>query len=224
MPLVDQLQELAFADHGVAEIKPCEFDLPRVAGHRQIVQGPVVKGPVVGKFQGAERVGDPLQCIGNGVGVIVHRVDAPSVAGAVVAGVQDAVQDRVAHVHVPGSHVDLGPQDPGAIGEFPGPHAAEQIEIFRHRPVAVWTVLTRFGEGAAVASGVFGGKIADIGLAGGDQMLGVLIQLLEIIRGKIEMRVPVKAQPADIVLDGIDILLLFLGGVGVIEAKMAAGF
>ena len=36
------------------------------------------------------------------------------------------------------------------------------------------------------------------------------------------MRVPVVAEPADIALDRVDVLLLFLDGVGVVEAQVAA--
>ncbi len=37
------------------------------------------------------------------------------------------------------------------------------------------------------------------------------------------MAAPVKSQPFDIGLDGVDVLLLFLDGIGVIEAQMATG-
>ena len=50
------------------------------------------------------------------VGVGVHRVDAPLVAGAVVGGFLDAVDRRVAQVDVGRLHVDLGAQDVRAVG------------------------------------------------------------------------------------------------------------
>ena len=48
-------------------------------------------------------------------------------------GMQDAVQHRVAQVHVARRHVDLGPQHARAVGELAGAHAAEQVEVLRRR-------------------------------------------------------------------------------------------
>ena len=52
----------------------------------------------------------PLDGVLDGVGEIVHRVDAPLVALAVMLGVLDAVDGRVTHVHVGAGQVDLGTQ------------------------------------------------------------------------------------------------------------------
>ena len=60
------------------------------------VDEPVVEGAVVLELQGADGVGDPLQGVGEGMGEVVHRVDAPALAGAVVGDALDAVDDRVA--------------------------------------------------------------------------------------------------------------------------------
>jgi hypothetical protein len=57
---------------------------------------------------------------------------------------------------------------------------------------------------------------------GADQVLGPGIELLEIVRRVIEVLAPVEAEPAHVGLDGVDILLLLLGRVGVVEAQMAA--
>ena len=52
------------------------------------------------------------------MGVVVHRVDAPGVARAVVVRVLDAVQQRIAQVHVWRGHVDLGAQHVLAVREI----------------------------------------------------------------------------------------------------------
>ena len=146
-----------------------------------------------------------------------------AVAGARMLGMQDAVEHRIAQIDVARRHVDLGAQHARAVGELAGAHAAEQIEVlldasgrgyglFRPGSVSVPRI-------ARISSG---GLIVDIGLAGADQMLGPLVELLEIIRGVIEMRAPVEAEPAHVALDRVDIFLLFLGRVGVVEAQMAA--
>ena len=56
------------------------------------------------------RVGDALDGVLNGVCKVVQRVDAPLVALAVVLDVLDAVDGRVAHIHVGAGQVDLGAQ------------------------------------------------------------------------------------------------------------------
>ena len=88
------------------------------------------------EFQGADRVGDPLDRVALAVGVVVHRVDAPFVASAVMLGVDDAVHDRVAEQHVGVGHVDLGAQDLFAVGEFALLHALEQVEVLLDGAVA----------------------------------------------------------------------------------------
>ena len=50
---------------------------------------------------------------------VVHRIDAPLVAGAVMLGVQDAVHHRVAHVQIGRGHVDLGAQVREPSGNSP---------------------------------------------------------------------------------------------------------
>ena len=64
--------------------------------------------------------------------------------------------------------------------------------------------------------------VVDIGLAGADQVLGPGVELLEIVRGVVEVLAPVEAEPAHVALDGVDVFLLFLGRIGVVEAQMAA--
>ena len=120
------------------------------------------------------------------------------VARAMMRGVQDAVHHRVAHVEVGRGHVDLGPQRARAVGEFAGPHALEQVEVLLGRPVAVGAVLARPGERAAVFAHLVGVQIADVGLAGVDQLLGPLVKLLEIVGGVEQPVVPVEAEPADV--------------------------
>ena len=46
-------------------------------------------------------MGNPFQGILNGVGVVVHGVDAPFVTGAVVGHMVNAVNHRVPHVKLP---------------------------------------------------------------------------------------------------------------------------
>ena len=114
-----------------------ELDLPGPGGQLAVLDDPVVQGAVGLKLQGAQAVGDALQRVLDGVGKVVHGVDAPLVALPVVAHVVDAVDDGVAHVEVAAGQVDLGPQRHGTVGELPGPHAGKQVQALLHGPVAV---------------------------------------------------------------------------------------
>ena len=67
-----------------------------------------------------------------------------------------------------------------------------------------------------------GGEVVDVGLAGLDQVDGPVVELVEVVGGEVEMLAPVEAEPADVFLDRVDVLLLFLDRVGVVEAQVAA--
>ena len=76
--------------------------MARAGGVRRgdVVQHPVVQRAVGFKFERTQGMRDAFDGIGNAVRVVVHRVDAPFVAGVVVMGAADAVDDGVAHIDV----------------------------------------------------------------------------------------------------------------------------
>ena len=115
-------------------------------------------------------MGNPFQGIGNRVGKVVHRVDAPLAAGLVVVGIANAVQDRVPHVDVRGGHVNLGPQHQLAVLELAVAHIPEQLQALFHRTVPVRAVLARLFQGTPVLGHLFGIQRAHIGLALLDQL------------------------------------------------------
>ena len=59
---------------------------------------------------------DPFNGIGYGMGQVVHGIDAPLIACPVMFGVDDAVEDGVAHIEVRAGHVDLGAKYLFAVG------------------------------------------------------------------------------------------------------------
>ena len=134
-------------------------------------------------------------------------------------GVEDAVHDRVAQVEVGRGHVDFGAQHAGAIGKLALAHALKQVEILLDAAVAVRTVLAGLGEGAAMLANLLGGEVIDVGLAGLDQLHGPLEELVEVVGGVAET-IPLEAEPAHVLLDGVHVLLLFLLGIGVVEAQV----
>ena len=152
-------------------------------------------------FDRAERIGHPLDVVGLAVRPVVHRIDHPLVAGALMSGLADPVHHRIAHVDVARRHVDLGAQHVRAVLEFTGAHAAEQIEILVDRASAVRALASGLGERAAIFANLVGRQAVDVRLAVTNELLGPLIQLLEIVRRVVEVLAPVEAQPADVALD-----------------------
>ena len=125
----------------------------------------------------------------------------------------------IAHVEVRRIHVDLGLESARAVGELAGLHAPKEVEVLLNGAIAVGAFLAAL-EVAAVLGGLLGRQVADVGLAVLDELLGPLVELIEIVGG-VELAVlPVGAEPAHVLADGIDVLLLLLGGVGVVEAQV----
>ncbi len=156
VPLVDQAQQDALGEDGVGDVEPGELDLAGLGGHRQVLDEPVVQGPVDLELQAAERVRDALDRVRLAVREVVHRVDGPLVAGARMLGVQDPVQHRVAQVDVRRGHVDPGAQHPRPVGELARPHPLEEIEVLLDRPIAIGAVPAGLGERAAVLADLVG--------------------------------------------------------------------
>jgi len=176
---------------------------------------------MVFELQRADGMGDAFQRVGDAVGVVVHRIDAPLVAGADVVRALDAVEHRIAHIDVGRRHVDLGAQHHGAVGELAGFHAREQIEILRHRAVTVGTVPARLFQCAAILAHLLRREIVHIGQALVDELDREVVQGIEIIRGPAHRAVPLETEPAHVILDGLRVFLALLLRVGVVEAQVA---
>ena len=138
-----QLEQLSLAHHGVAQVEPRELVLPGLVLGPDLFDAPVVERPVIDVLERAQRMGHALDRVRQRVGVVVHRVDAPRIAGPVMVGVPDAVQHRVAHRDVGRRHVDLRPQDVRAIRELAGPHPAEEIQVLLDAAIAIGRVRCR---------------------------------------------------------------------------------
>ena len=175
------------------------------------------------EFERAERVGDALDRVRLAVGEVVARIDVPRRAGARVAGIEDAVEHRVAEIDVAGRHVDLGTKHPRPIRELAGAHAGEEVEILRDaRARDTGCCVPASVSVPRVGAHLLLRLVVDIGLAGADQVRGPLGELLEIVGRMVEVLAPVEAEPGDVALDRVDVLLLLLGRVGVVEAEVAA--
>ena len=152
---------------------------------------------------------------------VVHRVDAPLVAGAVMGGMADAVDGGVAHHDIGGSHVDLGAQNVLAVFEFTGLHAAEEVEAFFGGAVAPRGGDAGLGEGAAVFADLLGVQLVHVGLAHHDELFGVFVELVEVVGSVVHVAFPLEAEPLHVLLDGFDVFGIFLHRVGIVEAQVA---
>ena len=218
--LLHQLQQFAFAHHGIGQIQPGKFDLLGMID-AQLVKEPVVQRPMILKFQRADRMRDAFDRILKAVRPVVHRVNAPRVAGAVMLGMQNAIHHRVAHIQIRMRHIDLCLERSRPVGEFPCLHPRKQVKIFFDAAIAIRAVLARRSQRAAILPGLLGRQVAHIRLALLDQLNRPLIHLLEIIRCEKQTVVPVPPQPADIIHDRIDVFLLFLGRIGIVKPQIA---
>ena len=109
----------------------------------------------------------------------------------------------------------------GAVLELPGPHAAKQIEVFLDRTISERAFAPRLGERAAILAHLVGGQAVDVRLALAYELLSPLIELLEIVGRVVQVLAPVEAEPPDVALDLVDVLLRFLDGVRIVETEIA---
>ncbi len=172
------------------------------------------------ELERAERVRDPFDRVRERMGEVVHRVDAPGVAGPMVRGVADPVQRRITHVQIGRRHVDLRAQHVGAVGKLAGPHAGEEIQALLRRTPAIRAVAARLGERSAVRPDLIGVETVDVGQIPPDELDRKAIQLLEIVGGVAQF-VPAEPEPCDVGLDALDVLGVLLRGVRVVESQVA---
>ena len=220
--LLDELEQAALGHHRVGEVEAGELDLLGLGGGVEGAQEPVVEGAVHLELEGADGVRDALVGVLERVRVVVHRVDAPGVAGVVVGRLADAVDDRIAQVHVGRRHVDLGAQHRLALVELAAGHLGERRKVGGDGGIAGRARLAGGLLVAVVGADFLLGQEAHVGLAQLDQPDGVGVHPREVVGRLVVVLAPVEAEPADVLLDRVDVFHLFLGGVGVVHAQVAA--
>src|SRR5262249_11753388 len=155
------------------------------------------------------------------VGPVVHRIDAPLIAGALVRGLADPVHDGIAQVDVARRHVDLRPQRLRTFVEVAAAHPLEELEVLLDAPAAIRALAASFGQRPAGLAQLLERQVVHVRLARLDELYGPLVELLEVVAGVIEVPAPVEAEPADVAHDRVDVLLTLLGRIGVVEAQVA---
>ncbi len=154
------------------------------------------------------------------MGKIVHRVNAPVITGLMVMGKLDPVNHRVPHTDKAGGHINFCAQGTFALFKTTGTHFFKQRQIFGRAGVAVWAGFARLGQITAVFTHLLRIQEANIGQAFIDQLNGVTIQLLEIIRRVTHRARPLKAQPVHVTLNRFHKLYVFLFRVGVVKTQI----
>ena len=135
--------------------------------------------------------------------------------------VLDAVDGRVAHVHVRAGQVDLGAQRFFAVGKLTRAHTAEQVEVLLRRAVTVGARAAGLaGVVAAVLLHLLAGQVVHIGLALLDELLGVLVAALKIITAVENAAVRLGTQPFQVLQDALHVLVTLAGGVRVVKAQV----
>ena len=216
-----ELAQVALGHNRVRYVQAGELTLLGMVRQRAVVHDPLIQRTMVFKLDRAERVRDALDRVLDRVREVVERVDAPLVALTVVVRTHDAVDRRIAHVHVRAGHVDLGAQGLGAVRELAVAHILEQLEVFLHRTAAVRAFLARHGQRAAVLAQLFLRQIIHICLAVLDELHRALVAGLKIIRAiEHAARRLLTGQPLDVLPDRVDILGVLLDRVGVVIAEI----
>ena len=94
-----QLAEVTLGHDRTGHVQAGKLNLTGTGGQhvRALFHDPVIKGTVNFIFKGAHGMADAFQRVADGVGKVIHGIDAPLAAGAPVLLIQDAVHGRIPH-------------------------------------------------------------------------------------------------------------------------------
>ena len=221
----DEDQQVTLAHQRVAQVQFVELCLARTVVVEiltlfQPVDEQVVQGTVHDKLKRTQRMSDTFEEVALPVCKVVHRVCFPLVTGTVVRSLDDAVDDRVAEVHVRVCHVDLGTQNHRTFFQFAAVHLVEQLQVFFDRAVTIGAVCARLCRRPFLGSDLFGRLLVDVCFSFLDQLDGEVPELLEVV-GCVVNIIPVVTQPFDVFFDGVHIFQVFFYRVGIVEAQVA---
>ena len=216
-----QLTQIALGHNRIGHIQAGKFALLGVVRQRAVVHNPLIQRAMVFKLNRAHRMCNAFQCILNGVCEVIQRINAPLVPLSVVMGAHNAVNGRVAHVHVGRSHVNLGAQRLRAIRELARAHILKQLQVLLYRAVTVRAVFARLGQRTAIFTDFVLCQVADIGLTRLDERNRAVIAGFKVVRAVENAAVGHFAgQPLNVLLDRLYILVIFAHRIGVIKAQI----
>ena len=151
---------------------------------------------------------------------VVHRVYAPLVTRLVVGDVSNTVDNGVTHIDVGGSHINLCTKHAFAVCKFALCHSLEKVKVFLDASVTVGAVFAGLGKRAAVFSDFVRSEVADVSLAVLDELYSTFVYKIKIAGGIVAL-VPLEAEPLNVFLNGVNVLNVLLGGVGVVKTEVA---
>ena len=165
-------------------------------------------------------MGDVFNGILNGMGEIIHGIDAPLVACVVVGHAGNAVDNRIPHVDIRGSHINLGSQHLFSILVLSLLHLLKQSKILLHGTVPVRTLLAGCGKISPVLPDLVRCQVTDKGLSLLNQEHGAPVHLVKIIGRKEKPVLKISAQPLHVIHDGLHEFSLFLCGVCIVKTQV----
>ena len=169
------------------------------------------------EFQRTDGVRNAFYGVLDRMGKIIHGVDTPCIPGIVMAHMRHAVDHRIPHIHIGGSHIDLRPKHFLPILIDSVLHILEQLQILFHCTIPVWTVFSRLFQRSAVFADLFCRQVTYIGFSLFDQLHCRFIHLLKIVGRKKKPVLPVRAQPLDVTLDRIHEFRPFFGRIRIVK-------
>ncbi len=150
---------------------------------------------------------------------VVHRISVPLCSCAVVRNLDNAVDDRIAEMHVGVSHVYLCAKHHAAFHSLGCVHLVEQLKALLHRTVAIRRSHARCCRCALLLSNLFCCLLVNVSVAVLDHPHGKFPQLLKIVGSVIDVA-PLESKPLDVVQDILHILCVLLARIGVIETQV----
>ena len=223
-PSFTSCRKLALAHDRVGQVEAGKLDLLRAGtAPRRSVQEPVVQRPVVLKLQGADGVGDPLQGIATGRGhsrTWDRCTRRPRCGGGSACLMRYMTGSRMLMFGEAMSILARRVRAPS--GNSPARIRVNRSRFSSTRAVPKGAFPARLGQGAPVLPDLLGAQVADIGLARLDQLQGILVELLKIVRGDRTAgppsRTPASARRA---MMESTYSTSSLAGVGVVEPEVA---
>ena len=185
----------------------------------QFLNEPVIERTVHIELEGADGMCDMLDGVALAVGVVVHRIDAPFVAGTVMGSVDYAVHNRVPEHHILVRHIDFSTQDLLPVSIFAIPHFPEKAQVLFNAPVPVRTVLAGLVHRSPTDTDFFLRLVVHIGQTLAYEFFGPFVELLEIV-GSIPLLSPLEPEPFDVFLYGIHIFRILFNRIGVIKTEI----
>src|SRR5690349_4759687 len=149
-----------------------------------------------------------LDRIALSMGKIIHRVNAPFIPGPVMMCVLDTVKNWIPHQHIEMTHIDLRTKCSASIRKSAVLHFCKQLEVLFYAAVPERTIPAGLCRCSFHGSDLFTGTIIHVSQTFFDQLDGILVKCIEIIRS-IVLVLPGKTQPANIIFDTLDVFCLF---------------